>query len=179
MPTKTEINNQPEKVLITWQATSRPFKKRHREVFLTSGAIVALISLILLFAKEFLLIAVILSVYFVFWVLNSVAPETTQHSITSQGIATGKKKYLWENLVRFWFDEKWGHQILNVETNKSFPRQLMMVLPENKANLEKIKAILNKNLKMDEPETTWLNGASQWLQKKVPLEKQETVFEQK
>lgn len=169
---KSKFNNQPEKVLISWQVASRPFKKRNREVFLTSGAIVALISLILLFAKEFLLIAVILSVYFVFWVLNSVAPDKTEHTITSKGIITGEKTYPWENLVRFWFTEKWDHQILNIETKKTFPRQLMILLPEGKMHLDKIKKILNENLKREAPTNTWLNGASSWLQKKVPLEKE-------
>ncbi len=173
MPTKKpKFNNQPEKVLISWQVASRPFKKRNREVFLTSGAIVALISLILLFAKEFLLIAVILSVYFVFWVLNSVAPEPVEHLITTKGVVTGNKTYPWENLVRFWLTEKWGHQILNIETKKTFPRQLMILLPEEKTHLEKIRKILNENLKREAPEATWLNGASEWLQKKVPLEKE-------
>ena len=160
------------KSLLEWQSAARPFKKREREVFLTAGAIITLISVILLFVREFLLIAVLLSLYFVFWVLNTVAPEKVNHKITVKGIETSGKTYRWEELGRFWFTEKWGNRILNIETKKRFPRQIMVLLPEAKTNKE-IKDVLSKYLEFEKPGPNWLNGASEWLQKKVPLEKEE------
>lgn len=157
------------KTLLEWQSVARPFKKRDREVFLTAGAIVALISVILLFVKEFLLIAVVLSLYFVFWVLNTVAPEKVSHKITNKGIKTGEKTYKWEELGRFWFTGKWGNEILNVETKKRFPGMLLILLGPSK---DEVKKILSKYLTFEKPEKAWLNGAAEWLQKKVPLEKE-------
>ncbi len=158
------------KTLLEWQSAARPFKKRNREVFLTAAAIVALISVILLFVKEFLLIAVILSLYFVFWVLNTIAPEKVSHKITNKEIETGGKKYKWEELNRFWFAEKWGNNILNVETKKGFPGRLLILLGTIKK--EEVKKILSEYLTFEKPEETWLNGAAEWVQKKVPLEKE-------
>lgn len=158
------------KTILEWQSPARPFKKRDREVFLTAGTIVALISVILLFIREFLLIAVLLSLYFVFWVLNTVAPEKVGHKITNKGIETGGKTYKWEELNRFWFIGKWGNTILNIETKKRFPGQLSILLGPAK---EEVKKVLSKNLEFEKPEPNWLNGASKWLQKKVPLEKEE------
>ncbi len=155
------------KTLLEWQSAARPFKERDREVFWTAGAIVALISVILFFVKEFLLIAVILSLYFVFWVLNTVAPEKVSHKITSLGMESGGQIYKWENLGRFWFSKKWGNNILNVETKKGLSGRLLMLLGPEK---EKVKKILSNNLTFEKPEKTWLNGTSEWLQKKVPLE---------
>ena len=159
----------PERTLLEWQSAARPFKKRDREIFLTAGAIVALISLILLFVKEFLLVAVILSLYFVFWVLNTVIPEKVSHKITNKGIGTGGKTYKWEELSRFWFTKKWENKILNVETKMRFPGGLLILLGPEK---EKVKKILGKYLTFEKPEKNWLNGAADWLQKKVPLEKE-------
>lgn len=156
------------KTLLEWQSPARPFKKRDREVFFTAGAIVALISVILLFIREFLLIAVLLSLYFVFWVLNTIAPEKVKHKITSSGIETGGKAYKWEELGRFWFTGKWGNTILNIETKRRFPGRLLILLGPTK---EEVKKVLIKHLEFEEPEPNWLNGASEWLQKKVPLEK--------
>ena len=161
MPTKQT------KVLLEWQSAARPFKKRDREVFWTAGSIVALISVILFFVKEFLLIAVILSLYFVFWVLNTVSPGKINHKITSSGIETGGQVYKWEDLGRFWFNKKWGNNILNVETKKGLSGRLLMLLGPEK---EEIKKVLVSHLTFEKAEETWLNGASEWLQKKVPLE---------
>lgn len=136
---------------------------------MTAGAIVALISVILLFVREFLLIAVVLSLYFVFWVLNSVVPEKVNHKIINKGIKTGGKTYKWEELNLFWFTEKWGNSILNVETKRSFPGRLLILLGPAK---EEVKKVLGKHLTLEKPEKNWLNGAAEWLQKKVPLEKE-------
>lgn len=163
---------QEKKTLFEWQAASRPFKKRNREVFLTSGAIVALISLILLFVKEFLLIAVLLSLYFVFWVLNNVSPEQASHKITNRGVETGGEIYKWDELNRFWFSEQWGNRILNIETKKRFPGRLTLLLGPEKAI---IKEVLSKHLVLEKPEDGWLNNAASWLQKNIPLEKEASI----
>lgn len=157
------------KTLLEWQSVARPFKKRDREVFLTAGAIVALISVILLFVREFLLIAVVLSLYFVFWVLNTVAPEKVSHKITNKGIETSGRTYKWKELGRFWFTEKWGNEILNVETNKRLPGMLLILLGPTK---KEVKGVLSSHLNFEKPEKNWMNGAAEWLQKKVPLEKE-------
>ena len=161
-----------KKTLFEWQAASRPFKKRNRDVFLTAGAIVALISVILVFVKEFLLIAVLLSLYFVFWVLNTISPEKVQHRITNQGVETGDEFYKWEELGKFWLSEQWGDQILNIETKKRFPGLLIMILGPVK---EEVKKGLSQYLTFEEPEENWLNGAAKWLQKTVPLDKKAPV----
>jgi len=155
------------KILLKWQSAARPFKKRDREVFLTTGAIVGLISVILLFVKEFLLIAVILSLYFVFWVLNTVSPEKVEHLITNKGIKTGGQLYKWEELTQFWFSQKWNKTILNVETKKMLPGRLLMLLGPEKAE---VKKILGKYLKFEKPEDSWLNGAAKWVGKQIPLD---------
>lgn len=157
-----------KKMLLEWQSAARPFKKRDREVFLTAGAIVALISVILLFVKEFLLIAVLLSLYFVFWVLNTVSPEKTTHKINTKGVETGGKLYKWEELNRFWFTKKWDSQILNIGTKKPFPGQLQLLLGPAKAE---VKKALSQHLTFEKPEASWINGAADWVQRNVPLEK--------
>ncbi|MBI3342641.1 hypothetical protein HY032_00610, partial [Candidatus Gottesmanbacteria bacterium] len=46
-----------EEVLLAWTSPSRLFKKRDREYFTNIGAIVFLLTIILVFAREFVLIA--------------------------------------------------------------------------------------------------------------------------
>jgi hypothetical protein len=167
-PTPVVTQPEPEKELFSWTAPERLFKKRDREYYTTVGVIVLLLSVILLFAKEFLLIAVILSFGFVSYVLASVPPGVTKHRITNKGIRTGKNFYRWGELGRFWFVKKWKQLVLHVENAARFPGQLVMVIEE--ANKEKIKEILSRYLINQKPEQTLLDRAAKWLQKKVPLE---------
>lgn len=168
----TAVSQEPKeiKTLLTWRSPSRPFKRRSRDYFTTIAAIVFLIGVILLFIKEFLLIGVILALMFVSYVLATVPPEEVEHEITTEGINTGSKTYLWTELKDFYFSSHWGAAILNVNTKLKFPGRLIILIHETEK--EKIKAELGKHLSFREkPVMTWIDNAAQWLSHKVPLEK--------
>src|SRR3990167_6020313 len=74
----------------------------------------------------------------------TVEPEKTEHKITTRGVKTGEKLYKWEELSRFWFTDKWGQQILNIDTRLRFPSRLIMLLADQ--SQDKIKEILGKYL---------------------------------
>ena len=156
------------KTLLTWTAPERPFKKRSREYFTTMGAIVFLVGVILLFLQEWLLILVMVALMFVAYIMSTVEPRKIEHQITSRGIITGGKKYEWEILNRCWFTEKWGEKILQIETQVGLPRRLLLLLGE--AKQEEIKKILANYLPFEEPEQTWIDNASEWISRRVPLE---------
>lgn len=159
---------QEEKRLMVWKAPARPFKERNKEYYTTIGAIVILLSIILLFAREFLLVAVIISFAFVSYVLASVKPEEVEHEITTRGIRTGGKFFRWSALGRFWFSSKFGQKMLHIETGMAFPGLLLMLI--HTQDEDRIKEMLKKYLLNETPEPTFLDNASSWLSKKVPLE---------
>lgn len=156
------------KVIYSWFAPSRLFKRRDREFWTTVLAIVFLIGLILFFVKEWFLIAAIIALTFVYYVLSTVQPEDMEYKITNRGLVYVGQTYPWENLVRFWFSEKYGQKIVNFELKGGLPGRIIFLL--GKEDEKKIKEILLKYLVEDEPEPTFLDKASDWLQKKVPLE---------
>lgn len=161
----------PEEIVTvhSWRSPSRPYKPRSREVFTTLGAMIILISLILLFAKEIMLIAVIVSAFFVFYALNTTAPEEVEHRVMTNGIESTGHFYNFKDLRDFWFSDRYGHKVLYINTKAKFPGRLVMLL--NGESEEKIKGLLLKNLTFREkPEKTWIDNASEWLSKKVPLE---------
>lgn len=167
-PNPVTVVKEPLRDLLVWQAPARLFKKRDREYYTTVGAIIFLLAVILLFLKEWLLIGVIISLGFVCWVLSTVPPEDTENKITTRGIFAGGKRYDWNVLGRFWFFNKWGNEILNIETYLGFPRRLMLLL--GKTSKDQIKTTLEKYLILEKPQQTFIDKASLWLQKKVPLE---------
>ncbi|MEA3355312.1 MAG: hypothetical protein U9Q63_02395 [Patescibacteria group bacterium] len=157
------------KSLLKWKAAVRPFKKRDKDYYTTIAAIVFLLAVILLFLKEWLLIAVLVALMFVAYVLATVEPEKTEHEITTRGIVTGAKNYPWEDLKAFWFSKKWKDTILNIDTDLKFPRRLMMLTGKQTQN--QIKDILSKYVQFEIPEETFMDKSAKWLQEKVPLEK--------
>jgi hypothetical protein len=158
------------RTLLKWSAPVRPFKKRDREYYTTIAAIVFLLAVILLFLKEWILIAVMASLMFVAYVLATVAPETVEHEINTRGILTGDKLFKWENLVRFWFSKKWNETILHVETKLRFPTQLMLLLGDQ--DEAAIKEILQTRVQHEAPEKTLMDRSAKWLSDKIPLEKE-------
>lgn len=167
-PSPVTVVQEPLKDLLVWKAAERPFKQRDREWYTTIVAIIFLLVVILLFLKEWLLIGVIISIGFLSYVLSSVPPQESENKITTRGVITGGKRFDWAFLGRFWFSQKWGNEILNIETRLNFPRRLMLLL--GSTNKDQVKKIVEKYLIFEKPEKTFIDKASLWLQEKVPLE---------
>lgn len=164
------IERNEEKMLIQWDAPSRPYRKRDKEFYTTVGIIVFLVSLILFFAGQFLFIAVVVSLAFVAYVLNTVPPERIHNSVTTFGIHTGDGLFYWEELGRFWFTESNKTKLLHVETARAFPGVLILLL--DTVNEDELKKIMIKYAVFEKPKPTWLDNAGKWLQEKFPLEKE-------
>lgn len=167
-PEPVTVMQEPLKDLLAWRSPARAFKTRDREYYTTIAAIIFLLAVILLFLKEWLLIGVIISLGFVAYVLSTVSPEEVENKITTRGVVTGGKRYDWAFLGRFWFSQKWGSELLNIETRLAFPNRLIVLV--GKADKDKIKSILDKYLLAERPAKSYIDKAGEWLQKKFPLE---------
>lgn len=161
------LKPQPEELFYEWQAPSRPFKKHNRNYYTTIAVIVLLISLILFFSGQFLPIAVVIAVAFLAYVLTAIPPQDILYQITSYGIRIEDKLYIWDVMGRFWYTEKYGQEILNVEVAQ-FPDRLTLVL--STADKTTITLILSEILLQQKPVPTLYERMAQWLQEKIPLD---------
>ncbi len=153
-------------VTLSWKSPARPFKRQDREFFKTIASIVVLISVILIFLKEFFLIAVVLALLFVAYALFTVPPEETEHKITADGVETLGHFYKWDELKGFHFDERLDHPVLNVDTKVKFPSRLVLLI--DRADEAKIKELLESHLTMDDkPEKIWVTKFGEWAGKKL------------
>lgn len=166
--TKTPPNTPSEKILVKWTAPARPYKKRNREYYTTIASIIFLLAVILFLMKEFLLIGVILSTAFLAYVLASIPPENVTHQLNAKGIFTDQKLYSWDDLLFYWTTKKWGFDILHIKTQKAFPGYLILIL--NPQQKDEIIQILKNKLEFKQPDTSFVDQASRWLQQKFPLE---------
>lgn len=154
------------KTLFRWQAFSRPYTRRSPKWFVYTFLLVATILLVLLFVREFFIIAPVLSLAFLAYVLASRAPEIIENAITTQGVNNHNHSYIWEEMDEFWFTQKNGFTLLHIETYLQLPVQLILLI--NKDDREKIKEILARYIPYRElPKTTWLDTLSEYLTRGV------------
>jgi hypothetical protein len=163
------VRPEPLRILLEWEAPVRVFRRRGREFFSTLGAIVFLVTVILVFLKEWFLIGAIIAMSFMVYILSTIPPENTKHKITNRGIATAGADYPWDLLSRFWFTIDSGQKTLHIETKINYPRRLIMLLGET--DQENVKKIISDYLPMEEPDKGWSDKASDLLKRVVPLEK--------
>ena len=158
---------QAVKTLFRWQSFSRPYTKRNAKWFIYVFLIVATLILILLFVREFFIIVPVLALAFVAYILATVPPEVIENAVTTQGVNTGGTSYIWEELDDFWFTEKRGFLLLNVDTFLHWPRRLILLI--NKDDREKIKDLLARYLPYRElPKASWLDHAADALSHGFP-----------
>jgi multisubunit Na+/H+ antiporter MnhG subunit len=144
------------KTLFRWQSFSRPYTKRTAKWIVYTFLLVATIILILLFVHEFFIIAPVLALAFVAYILASVPPEIIENAVTTQGINTADRSYIWEELDDFWFTERRGFTILHVDTFTSWPGRLLLLI--NPTDKEKIRELLVRYIPYRElPKTSWLD----------------------
>ena|SRR3989304_1451207 len=166
-----EHKEEKKEVFLTWVSPSRLFKRRDREYFTNIGAIVFLLVIILIFAREFVLIAAVLSIVFLVYVLSTVPPEEVTHRITNLGIESAGHFYRWETFSEFWFEEQWNQATLIIRPILG-PRIIMLLSGEDKA---RVRELIAKHVPFrEQPEKSWVDNAARWLTEKIPLEKPTT-----
>lgn len=116
------------KSIVAWKSPVRIFKSRAKSYFIKI-ALYAMVAVLAAVAfGEFFLVGVIIAVVFVAYVMAMAEPETIEHKITSMGIISGGKVFLWEELDSFWFDRRGDDRLLVIQTNLHFPGRLILLL---------------------------------------------------
>jgi len=141
-------------VLYEWDAvnvisTSKPSAKMSR-TFVVIGVVVALL---LVLMQQFLLIALVASVVFLYHVLSSVSAETVHHKLTNHGVDYAGSFYTWGELQRFYFKTQEGSSILCIDTKERIPGRLFLIL--RTGDEQKVKEITSRYISYleEEPKT--------------------------
>jgi hypothetical protein len=164
-PEPVVVRREPERDLVVWSAPARPFKRRTRKFYVTLFSIVALVSVILFVAEGWMPVVLLVALVFLFYVMNTVPPQTIEYKVTTRGIAMAGKKTDWNLLGRFWFSKKGEENILNLET-AVFPGRMEFVVPEGKK--EEIEKALSSYLPQEEIPPGALDKAATWVSEKLP-----------
>jgi hypothetical protein len=157
-----------EKELFSWNAPSRPFKRRDREFWVTLGAIAFIGGLILFLIEGVMPVILIISIVFLYYVMSTVAPESIAYAITNLGVKIADKRTDWDYLTRFWFSKRFDSDLLVFEMD-ALPGRLELVIDGK--DKEKLREVLVDFVIEEEASPSGLDKAATFLVSKLPLKK--------
>ena len=160
----------PVRDLLSWKSLSRTPVVLPKEAFSTLVSVCVLLSIVVAFFQEWMLILLIWGGLFFIVMLSKLPPEEVEHRITTQGIISMGHDYLWSQLGPFWFVDKGKYKMVHIsEAGNVFGSLTMIVPPE--LPWEKLRDVLAKYLPLIEiPEKTRMDKAADWLAGKLSLE---------
>jgi hypothetical protein len=168
--TKPQIEAQveQEQVLLSWIAKSRPFRKtdmQSRQVLIVLGV---LIGMVLVFAQEWMLLAVLISGAFYYYAANSVAPGEMEFQITNYGLRAFGRLFRWWEFSQWWWAEKWTTKLIGLQLQTGLTGRIF--IPVEKGKEEDVEKILNKYVYFEKPKELVMDKMGRWVAEKFPLE---------
>jgi len=150
--------------LLTWTAPARPFKRKNREFYANLFAMAGIVGLVLFLVEGWMPVILIISIIFLYYVMNTVEPEKIEYRITNKGISVGGNTSVWDSLVRFWFAKRLDSELVVVETS-TFPGRLEFVIDQEKK--DKISEKLKDYIPEEKAPPSFLDKSSNWIGKKL------------
>ena len=99
-------NNSNPQVLYTWKAPLRPYIKRSQKIIRFYIALTLLLSLIIVFFGDVILLIPLWALMFIFYVFTVTPPSEITNKITRFGVETIGTNLRWESLDHFYFTKR-------------------------------------------------------------------------
>jgi hypothetical protein len=147
-----DIKNPNPQVVFSWKAPLRPYKKRSGFILRFYLAVTLLLSLILFFFGDRLLLIPMWALLFLFYVLTITPPPEVDNKITRFGIETAGVTLRWEVLSHFYFMKRFGYDVLIVVSNAPYFYHAYLVIPSEEIKT-KLFSILTEHLVFQEKPT--------------------------
>ncbi|OGK09956.1 hypothetical protein A2767_01080 [Candidatus Roizmanbacteria bacterium RIFCSPHIGHO2_01_FULL_35_10] len=162
-------------VVFSWKAPIRPYKKRSGLVLRFYLAVALLLSLIVFFFGDRILIIPIWAVLFLFYVLTITPPPEIENKITKFGLETAGLTLRWELLSDFYFSKRFGFYVLTVISHAPYFYHAYLVVPDEDIK-KNLMLILSEHLIYQEkPNRTLTDKMIDWFSKLIPDEEDEVI----
>jgi hypothetical protein len=162
-------------IIYSWKAPLRPYKKRSKIILRFYIALSLLLSLIIFFFGDKILLLPIWSILFLFYTLTITPPPEVENKITTFGIESAGVIASWENLSHFYFGRRFGFDTLTIVSQPPFFYHFYLVLPNNEVK-EKVFSILTQHLIYQEkPKKTLTDKIADFFLSLLPEEEEEKI----
>jgi hypothetical protein len=171
-PPKEDVNLNPQ-VIFSWKAPLRAYKQRSKNILRFYLALTLLLSLIVLFFGDRILLVPIWAVMFLFYTLTITPPPEVENKITKFGLETAGITIRWETLSHFYFTRRFEFTILTVVSHGPYFLHAYMVIPNEEIKTH-VRHILSEHVVFqDKPERTFTDRLIDWFSKLLPDDDEE------
>lgn len=155
-------------LLFSWKAPLRAYKRRSTSVLRFYMALALLLSLIVFFFGDRVLIVPILTLLFLFYVLTITPPPEVDNLITTFGIETAGITLRWEFLSHFYYTKKFHFHVLTLVSNAPYYYHIFLIVPDDTIK-KQIDAILSKHVMyVEKPSRSFTDKMVEWLTNLMP-----------
>lgn len=155
-------------VILSWKAPLRPYKRRKDQILRFYLAVALLISLIVFFFGDKILLIPVWAVVFLFYVLTITPPPDVDNKITIFGIETAGVTLRWEGLSFFYYKKRFNFDVLTVVSHAPFYYHAYLVVPDEEIK-SKLTTILSEHLIYQEkPQRNFTDKMVDWFSNLLP-----------
>lgn len=169
---KKEFNPQ---IIFSWKAPLRPFKKRSSVILRFYLSVALLLSLIVFFFGDRILLIPIWTLLFLFYVLTITPPPEVENKITRFGIETAGITLRWEALSHFYFTQRFGFYVLTVVSHAPYFYHAYMVVPSQDIKKKSIDILSTHLIYQEKPQRGFSEKLIDLLSSLIPDEPGEVV----
>jgi len=161
-------------MVYSWKAPLRAYKKRSNGILRFYLALSLLLSLIVFFFGDKVLLIPILTLLFLFYVLTITPPPEVENIITTFGIETAGISLRWEFLSHFFYSSKFHFTVLTLVSHAPYYYHAYLIIPDEETK-KKITEILSKHLMyVEKPQRNFTDKLVDWLSNLIPDDEEES-----
>lgn len=161
-------NQQNIQVIMSWKAPLRPYKKRSRLVLRFYLAVTLLLSLIVFFFGDRILLVPLWALLFLFYTLTITPPPEVENKITRFGVEVAGVTLRWESLSYFYFSKRFEHDMVTIVSQPPYYYHIYAVIPDSEIK-KQLTFLLSEHLLFKEkPEKTITDTFIDWFSGLVP-----------
>jgi hypothetical protein len=165
------MNENPQ-IIFSWRAPLRPYKKQSSIILRFYLTVALLLSLIVFFFGDKILIIPIWALVFIFYVLTITPPPDVENKITTFGIDASGVTLRWEMLSHFYFGKRFGFNTLTVVSQSPYFYHLYLVVPTEEMKKKLIDILSAHLLYQETPHKTITDKMLDWVSVLVPDEEE-------
>lgn len=166
-PSQPPSTTNPQ-VLFAWKAPLRAFKKRGKNVLRFYLALALLLSLIVFFFGDKILLIPIWAVLFLFYTLTITPPPEVENKIATFGVESAGVTMRWEMLSHFYFSKRFDFTVLTIVSHAPYFLHAYLIIPNEEIRSIVMRLLSEHLLFQEKPQRTITDKVIDWLSRLLP-----------
>ncbi len=160
-------------LVFAWKAPLRPYKKRSKLILRFYLALALLLTLIIFFFGDKILLIPIWALLFLFYVLTITPPPEVENKVTKFGVEMAGVTLRWEALSHFYFSQRFGFGLLTVVSRAPYFYHAYLVVPNEEVKNQLIKYLSEHLIYQEKPQRSLTDKMVDWLSNLIPEDEPE------